>query len=184
MTLSRSGALYSALRRSRDELVRRGKRLTRVHPTASFHRSCTVSRDLAAGEYVFLAAACLVGPGTSIGAFSMLAPRVAIIGDDHVTDDAGVPMQFAGRPPQQATIIQRDVWVGYGAIIRRGVTVGDGAIIAAGAVVTKDVPPFEIWAGVPARRVRDRFDADAQAEHRRVLDRGGLRPNFANSQRM
>ncbi len=55
-------------------------------------------------------------------------------------------------------IIGNDVWIGYGAVILSGVTVGDGAIIGARAVVTKDVPPYTIVGGVPARQIRKRFD--------------------------
>ena len=54
--------------------------------------------------------------------------------------------------------IGHDVWIGYGAIIMDGVTVGTGAIVGAAAVVTKDVPPYAIVAGVPARIIRYRFD--------------------------
>lgn len=54
-------------------------------------------------------------------------------------------------------IIGNDVWIGYGATILNGVTVGDGAIIAAGAVVTKDVPPYTIVGGNPARIIRQKF---------------------------
>lgn len=56
------------------------------------------------------------------------------------------------------TVIGNDVWVGTGAIIMQGITVGDGAVVASGAVVTKDVPPYAIVAGVPARIIRYRFD--------------------------
>lgn len=56
------------------------------------------------------------------------------------------------------TIIGNDVWVGRRAIIMPGVTIGDGAIIGAGAVVTKDVPPYAIVAGTPAKILRYRFD--------------------------
>jgi acetyltransferase-like isoleucine patch superfamily enzyme len=56
--------------------------------------------------------------------------------------------------------IGNDVWIGARAIIIDGVTIGDGAIIAAGAVVTKDVPPYAIVAGVPARLIRYRFPPD------------------------
>jgi len=52
------------------------------------------------------------------------------------------------------------VWIGYGAIIKAGVTIEDGAVIGAGSVVTKNVPPYAIWAGVPAREVRKRFEDD------------------------
>lgn len=55
-------------------------------------------------------------------------------------------------------IIGNDVWIGYDAIILSGVTIGDGAIIGARAVVTKDVPPYTIVGGVPAKTIRKRFD--------------------------
>lgn len=57
-------------------------------------------------------------------------------------------------------IVGNDVWIGYGAVILSGVTVGDGAIIGARAVVTKDVPPYTIVGGVPARQIRKRFDEE------------------------
>lgn len=59
---------------------------------------------------------------------------------------------------QKTTIVGNDVWIGCGAIILSGVTIGDGAIIGAGAVVTKDVEPYTIVAGVPAKEIRKRFD--------------------------
>ena len=55
-------------------------------------------------------------------------------------------------------IIGHDVWIGYEAIVMAGVHIGDGAIIAAKAVVTKDVPPYTIVGGIPAREIRKRFD--------------------------
>ena len=60
-------------------------------------------------------------------------------------------------------IIGSDVWIGYEAVIMAGVTIGDGAIIATRAVVTKDVPPYTIVGGVPAKIIRKRFD-DATIE--------------------
>ena len=56
--------------------------------------------------------------------------------------------------------IGNDVWIGEGAFIRRGVTIGDGAVIAARSVVTKDVPPYAILGGIPAKLIRFRFDAE------------------------
>ena len=55
-------------------------------------------------------------------------------------------------------VVGNDVWIGYEAVILSGVTIGDGAIIGARAVVTKDVPPYTIMGGVPARPIRRRFD--------------------------
>ena len=60
-------------------------------------------------------------------------------------------------------IIGNDVWIGYEAVILAGVTVGDGAVIGARAVVTKDVPPYTIVGGVPARPIRKRFSDEAIA---------------------
>ena len=54
-------------------------------------------------------------------------------------------------------VIGNDVWIGYGAMIMGGVTLGDGAVVAAGAVVTKDVPPYTVVGGVPAREIKKRF---------------------------
>lgn len=55
-------------------------------------------------------------------------------------------------------VIGNDVWIGYEAVIMQGVTIGDGAIIGTRSVVTKDVPPYTIVAGSPARQIRRRFD--------------------------
>ena len=60
-------------------------------------------------------------------------------------------------------VIGNDVWIGYEAVILAGVTVGDGAIIGARAVVTKDVPPYTIVGGVPAKPIRKRFSEDTIA---------------------
>ena len=54
--------------------------------------------------------------------------------------------------------VGNDVWIGFEAVILSGVTIGDGAIIGARAVVTKDVPPYTIVGGVPAKMIRRRFD--------------------------
>lgn len=60
-------------------------------------------------------------------------------------------------------VVGNDVWIGYEAVILSGVTIGDGAIIGSRAVVTKDVPPYTIVGGVPARAIRKRFDEDTIA---------------------
>ena len=55
-------------------------------------------------------------------------------------------------------VIGNDVWIGYEAVIMAGVHIGDGAIIGTRAVVTKDVPPYTIVGGLPAKKIRSRFD--------------------------
>ena len=57
-------------------------------------------------------------------------------------------------------VIEDDVWIGYGAMIMSGVRVGQGAVIAAGAVVTKDVPPYSVVGGIPAKILKYRFDEE------------------------
>lgn len=61
---------------------------------------------------------------------------------------------------RHAVVIGNDVWIGQGASIMSGVTIGDGSVIAAGAVVTKNVEPYSIVGGVPAKIIRYRFDSD------------------------
>ncbi|MGW8281549.1 CatB-related O-acetyltransferase (plasmid) [Sphingomonas aurantiaca] len=66
-------------------------------------------------------------------------------------------------PPVEAVTIGSDVWIGTRALILSGVTIGDGAVVAAGAVVTRDVAPYAVVGGVPARVIRHRFDPDTIA---------------------
>ncbi len=75
-------------------------------------------------------------------------------------DDAGDDADFFAHRESRRCTLGHDCWIGHGAIVRPEVTVGIGAIVAAGAVVTKDVPPFAIVAGVPARPLRARFPDD------------------------
>ena len=65
-------------------------------------------------------------------------------------------------------IIGNDVWIGYEAVILSGVTIGDGAVIGYRAVVTKDIPPYTIVGGVPAKPIRKRFDEETIKELQKI----------------
>ena len=185
MAISRSSILYRALRRVRNQLIIAGKRLRDVPSTCSIHPSSTVAADLKAASYVFIGRRCTIGPGVRIGRYTMLASEVAIVGDDHNWTDPQVPMQFAGRPTQRRTDIGSDVWLGHGVTVLRGLTIGDGAIVAAGSVVTRDVAPREVWTGVPAQRLRDRFaDASDEERHAVMVAASAISVTFAEQQRM
>lgn len=181
--ISRSGSVYQRLRLWRNRAVIMRKCLRSVSATSYINKTCDVARDLVADDYVFLGPGCSIPPLVQIGRYTMLAARVAIVGDDHNHEEPDVPMQFSGRPPQRHTEIGADVWIGHGATVLRGVRIGDGAIVAAGAVVTKDVPAREVWAGVPARKLRDRFlrEADRQA-HEAMLHGSMVKPHFVEPQ--
>lgn len=135
-------------------------RVKSVHSTAYIASSASVCRDLKVAEYAFLNHGCMLGPNVEIGRYTMFGPRVSVVGGDHVYGTPGTPIIWAGRPlfvPK--TYIGADCWIGFGAIIIAGVSIGNGAIVAAGSVVTKDVAPYSIVGGVPARFIRNRFDS-------------------------
>ena len=109
-----------------------------------------------------------------IGDHVMTGPNVTIITGGHRTDLVGRYMTTVTnaekRPEDDRDIIfEGNNWIGANAAILRGVTVGRGAIIAAGAVVTKDVTPYSVWGGVPARCLKMRFDADTLQKHINML---------------
>ncbi len=108
----------------------------------------------------------------NIGDKVMFGPNVTIMGGDHRIDVVGRYMfDVKEKLPEndQPISIETDVWVGANAIILKGVTVGQGAVIAAGSVVTRDVAPYTVVAGVPARQVSVRFDEVDVVQHKKVL---------------
>lgn len=112
------------------------------------------------------------GAALVVGAFCSLADKVTIfLGGNHRTDwcttyPFGTVFQnelggqhLVGHPATKGdVIVGNDVWIGTSATIMSGVEIGDGAIVAANACVTKDVPPYTIVGGNPARVLKERFD--------------------------
>lgn len=114
------------------------------------------------------------GATLRIGKYCSVAPMVRILlgGEHHHDWVSSYPFSLMfdeakdleGYPFSKGDVnIGNDVWIGYDAIILSGVSIGDGAVVGARSVVTKDVKPFEIVAGTPARHIRKRF-ADEHIE--------------------
>jgi acetyltransferase-like isoleucine patch superfamily enzyme len=133
---------------------------------------------LRVGDDVYVGKGCTIECDGRIGNGVLIANRVGIVGrKDHDMHALGVSIRRApwvgdsDGPRNDPVEIGDDVWIGYGAIVLSGVTVGRGAVVASGAVVTKDVEPYAIVAGNPARAVGSRFSEDEQAIHEGLLAR-------------
>jgi maltose O-acetyltransferase len=99
--------------------------------------------------------ALIMGPLT-VGADVMMGPRCVLISLGHATHETRRPMNRQGFVPPRPIVIEDDVWIGAGVTVLPGVRVGRGSVVGAGSTVTKDVPPWSVAAGNPARVVRQR----------------------------
>ncbi len=145
---------------------------SKIDPTAKVNGGCSIVRSLI-GRYSCVGYQCdLVN--CKVGGFSSIASGAFIGGAEHPiywastspvfqrVSHSGPNKRFAELPlpHSKETIIGSDVWIGHCAIIKAGCRIGDGAVVGAGAVVTKDVPPYAIVGGVPARVIKMRFPED------------------------
>ena len=119
-------------------------------------RTCLVSARV--GKFCSIASDCQIGMGTHT--IDCLSTSPIFSEKDNGLRRSWV--EHAGTNPYKPVVVGNDVWVGLHVMIMGGVTVGNGAVIAAGAVVTKDVPPYAVVGGVPARVIRYRFAPDVQ----------------------
>jgi acetyltransferase-like isoleucine patch superfamily enzyme len=142
-----------------------------------FHSGSQVLSPIDVGAFTYFGDGCMIG-SLNIGRFCSVAPDVKIgLGEHEVSHVSTHPIFYGAKngfavpdgigtvrdlklPKHAATKIGHDVWVGANSVISRGVKIGNGAVIAAGAIVNKDVEPYSIVGGVPAKHIKYRFDAD------------------------
>ena len=144
-----------------DSLVRFSKLSERVE----IGRRNTIDHAII-GKSTYTGEFCII-KYCSIGKYCSISWNVSIGGANHQIERlSSAPLQrvIEGIEPEEyrsfveeKIVIGNDVWIGSGVSVLRGVTIGDGAVIAAGAVVTKDMPPYAIVGGVPARILKYRF---------------------------
>lgn len=96
--------------------------------------------------------------GITIGENVMIAPHCCFAEGSHEYRNLDVPMLWAGNFSNGPIILEDDVWIGANCTILHNVRIGNGSIIGAGSVVTRDVEPYSIMGGVPARKIKSRLD--------------------------
>lgn len=122
------------------------------------------------GEFVFLGRGCEIDSTLSvtIGNKTLIAPNVFITDHNHNINRHQLIVDQGCRA--KAVEIHDDVWIGAHAVILAGVKIHQGAVIAAGAVVNRNVPAYEVWGGVPARKISVRPDSVREKERNNVDD--------------
>jgi len=126
------------------------------------HSRIKIGKDSLIGEYSVVRGQ----GGVEIGDRVYTSPFTQIIAVNHVFDDPGRSFVDQGITAE-GIVIEDDVWLGAGVIITDGVRVGKGAVVAAGAVVTKDVAPYTVIGGVPARLIKT-IDGGVSNSDRRI----------------
>lgn len=133
-------------------------------------------RDIKIGDNVQFGQYCSVSMDVHFGNNILLAGRVSFVGkSDHAIDIPGQLIWDGKRGDDGIAIVEDDVWIGYNVTIVGGIKIHKGAIVAAGSLVNKDIPSCEIWGGVPAKKIKDRFENQISKEkHLKYLE------NFKN----
>ena len=128
------------------------------------------NKHIVLGNYVGIGQLCNFLCDVEIGNMVMIAGNVAFLNsDDHRYDIPGKSMWDSGRGQDLTIVVEDDVWIGYGVIVLSPVRIGRGSIIAAGSIVTRDIEPYSIVAGVPAKLIKKRFTPEQILEHERIL---------------
>lgn len=109
------------------------------------------------GDYVHVGPNCIFNLST-IGNYTSIAPHVQIGGMEHPYDDLSTSTYLSDNSKRLLTEIGHDVWIAAGSIIKTGVKIGNGAVVGANSFVNKDVPPYAIVFGTPAKIYKYRFD--------------------------
>lgn len=138
-------------------------RFAMVRPSGYYGREIGVGFKI--GNYSNIGAYCYIGcsGGIEIGSNVLMSPRVSLFAENHNFDRLDIPIRDQGVM-RQSIVVEDDCWLASSSTILAGVRVGRGAVVAAGAVVTKDVPPCAIVAGVPARVIKMRTSGEVYLE--------------------
>jgi maltose O-acetyltransferase len=108
------------------------------------------------GNYSQIGENARIANDTIIGENVMMGFDVVILSVRHKDDSIDVPLIKQGYFPNKRVTIKDGCWIGARSILMPGVTIGEGSIIGAGSVVTKDVEPYSIYGGIPAKKIKDR----------------------------
>jgi maltose O-acetyltransferase len=126
---------------------------------------CIDLTSVTLGHHVFINHNVFIRESTTIGDYVMIGPYSRLMSGNHRFSDTSKPMFLQHGMDVAPIVVEDDVWIGAHVIVLGGVKISTGAIVAAGAVVTKDVPPYAIVGGVPAKVLKYR-DTPQQSKDR------------------
>lgn len=113
-------------------------------------------RNLRVGDRSQLGQNAKIDPDVTIGNDVLMAPDVMILTTRHAFENPEIAINQQGTLPRKSVVIGNDTWIGARSIILPGVTIGNGAVVGAGSIVTRDVPPYTVVGGNPAKIIRPR----------------------------